>query len=97
MHAASEAAQCAEEQFSDILREAPIIYSDKVRLILVDGSYMDIRYPVIDMPYRDVRTQGKLQSCFSYQSNKKEQMNQHEFSVYLSTRFGVVCPIRDFC
>ena len=46
MHRLIIIAQCAEEQFSDILREAPIIYSDKVRLILVDGSYMDIRYPV---------------------------------------------------
>ncbi len=46
MHRQIIIAQCAEEQFSDILREAPIIYSDKVRLILVDGSYMDIRYPV---------------------------------------------------
>ncbi|CAD6495159.1 MAG: hypothetical protein EMLJLAPB_01251 [Candidatus Argoarchaeum ethanivorans] len=30
---------------SGILSEAPIIYSDKVRLIFIDGSYMDIRYP----------------------------------------------------
>ena len=51
---------------------------------------------IIDMPYRDVQTQGKLQFRFSYQSNKKEQMNQHELSVYLLTRFGVVCPIQDF-
>ncbi len=57
----------------------------------------EFQVQIIDMPYRDVRTQGKLQSRFSYQSNKKEQMNQHEFSVYLLTRFGVVCPIRDFC
>ena len=49
------------------------------------------------MPCRGVQTQGKLQSRFSYQSNKKEQMNQHELSVYLLTRFGVVSPIRDFC
>jgi hypothetical protein len=52
---------------------------------------------IIDMPYRDVRIRGKLQSRFSYQSNKEEQMNKHELSVYLLTRFGVVCPIQDFC
>ena len=49
------------------------------------------------MPYRDVRTQGKLQFRFSYQSNKKEQMNQYELSVYPLIRFEAVCPFRDFC
>ncbi|MDD1745778.1 MAG: DUF6516 family protein [Candidatus Methanoperedens sp.] len=39
-------ARCAEDHFPDILGEAPMIYSDKVRLMFVDGSYMDIRYPV---------------------------------------------------
>ena len=39
-------ARCAEDHFSDIIREAPFIYSDKVRLIFIDGSFMDIRYPV---------------------------------------------------
>ncbi len=46
MHRLIIIAQCAEEHFSDILSEAPIIYSDKVRLVFIDGSYMDIRYPV---------------------------------------------------
>ncbi len=46
MHRLFIIAQRAEEHFSDILSEAPIIYSDKVRLVFVDGSYMDIRYPV---------------------------------------------------
>lgn len=46
MHRLIIIAQCAEEHFSGILRETPIIYSDKVRLFFVDGSYMDIRYPV---------------------------------------------------
>ncbi len=46
MHRLIIIAQCAEEHFSDILSEVPIIYSDKVRLVFVDGSYMDIRYPV---------------------------------------------------
>lgn len=46
MHRLIIIAQCAEEHFSDILSEAPIIFSDKVRLVFVDGSYMDIRYPV---------------------------------------------------
>lgn len=46
MHRLIIIAQCAEEDFSEILKETPIIYSDKVRLFFVDGSYMDIRYPV---------------------------------------------------
>ncbi len=46
MHRLIIIARCAEEHFSDILSEAPIIYSDKVRLVFIDGSYMDIRYPV---------------------------------------------------
>ncbi|MCX9010072.1 MAG: DUF6516 family protein [Candidatus Methanoperedens sp.] len=46
MHRLIIISRCAEENFSDILNEAPVIYSDKVRLIFVDGSYMDIRYPV---------------------------------------------------
>jgi hypothetical protein len=46
MHRLIVIARCAEEHFSDILSEAPIIYSDKVRLVFIDGSYMDIRYPV---------------------------------------------------
>lgn len=46
MHRLIIVAQCAEEHFSEILSETPIIFSDKVRLVFVDGSYMDIRYPV---------------------------------------------------
>ncbi|MCE8426556.1 MAG: hypothetical protein J5U17_12365 [Candidatus Methanoperedens sp.] len=46
MHRLIIVAQCAEEHFSEILSEAPIIFSDKVRLVFVDGSYMEIRYPV---------------------------------------------------
>ncbi|MBU4491539.1 MAG: hypothetical protein KKD69_03655 [Euryarchaeota archaeon] len=46
MHRLIIIAQSAEEHFSDILSEAPIIFSDKVRLVFVEGSYMDIRYPV---------------------------------------------------
>ena len=46
MHRLFIVAQCAQEHFSEILKEAPIIFSDKVRLVFVDGSYMDIRYPV---------------------------------------------------
>jgi hypothetical protein len=46
MHRLIIVAQCAEEHFSEILSEEPIIFSDKVRLVFVDGSYMDIRYPV---------------------------------------------------
>ncbi len=46
MHRLFVIAHCVEEYFSEILSEAPIIFSDKVRLLFVDGSYMDIRYPV---------------------------------------------------
>lgn len=46
MHRLIIIARCAEEHFSDILNEAPMIYSDKVRLVFIDGSYMDIRYPI---------------------------------------------------
>ncbi len=46
MHSLFIIARCAEEYFSDMLKEVPIIFSDKVRLIFVDDSYMDIRYPV---------------------------------------------------
>ena len=46
MHRLIVIARCAEEHFSDIIIEAPIIFSDKVRLLFIDGSFMDIRYPV---------------------------------------------------
>ncbi|MCZ7402900.1 MAG: DUF6516 family protein [Candidatus Methanoperedens sp.] len=46
MHKLIVIAQCAEEHYSNILKEMPIICSDKVRLVFIDDSYMDIRYPV---------------------------------------------------
>jgi len=46
MHRLIIIARCAEEHFSHILKEMPIIFSDKVRLVFIDDSYMDIRYPV---------------------------------------------------
>jgi len=46
MHRLIVIARCTEEHFSDIIIEAPIIFSDKVRLLFIDGSFMDIRYPV---------------------------------------------------
>ncbi len=46
MHRLIIIAQCAQEHFSEILSEMPIIFSDKVRLVFIDGSFMDIRYPV---------------------------------------------------
>lgn len=46
MHRLIIIAQCVEEHFSEILSETPLIFSDKVKLVFVDGSYMDIRYPV---------------------------------------------------
>lgn len=35
-----------EEHFSDIISEAPINFSDKTRLLFIDVSFMDIKYPV---------------------------------------------------
>ncbi len=46
MHRLIIIAQCAQEHFSEILSETPIIFSDKVRLVFTDGSFMEIRYPV---------------------------------------------------
>lgn len=46
MHRLFIVARCAEEHFSEILDEPPIIFNDRVRLVFIDGSYMDIRYPV---------------------------------------------------
>ena len=46
MHRLIIIAQCAQEHFFEILSETPIIFSDKVRLVFIDGSFMDIRYPV---------------------------------------------------
>ena len=46
MHRLIIIAQCAQEHFSEILSETPIIFSDKVRLVFIDSSFMDIRYPV---------------------------------------------------
>jgi len=39
-------ARYAQTYFPQILKESPIIFTDKVRLVFIDGSYMDIRYPV---------------------------------------------------
>lgn len=36
----------AKEEFSDILRSEPVILETKIRLYLVDGSFIDIRYPL---------------------------------------------------
>jgi hypothetical protein len=54
MHRLIVIAQCAEEHFDNILKEMPIIFSDKVRLVFIDDSYMDIRCPdnVLDLYHR---------------------------------------------
>ena len=46
MHRLIRIARCVEEYFSDIISVAPIIYASKVRINFIDGTYMDIRYPV---------------------------------------------------
>ena len=56
MHRLIIIAQCAEEHFFNILKEMPIIFSDKVRLIFIDDSYMDIRYRLI----RNTRSIGSV-------------------------------------
>jgi hypothetical protein len=35
----------AEEEFSSLLREQPIVLPDRLRLVLVAGSFLDVRYP----------------------------------------------------
>jgi hypothetical protein len=37
--------QIARDEFSDIVVDAEL-YADRVRLILIEGSWIDIRYPV---------------------------------------------------
>ncbi|MFQ6071940.1 MAG: DUF6516 family protein [Methanosarcinales archaeon] len=39
-------ARAAQANFSDILSEPPKIFDDKVRLYFIDGSFMEIRYPL---------------------------------------------------
>jgi hypothetical protein len=41
MHRLIVIARCAEEHFPDIISEAPIIFSDKVRLLFIDSSFKD--------------------------------------------------------
>jgi len=33
------------EEFPSLLRERPIVLPDRLRLVLVDGSLLDVRYP----------------------------------------------------
>lgn len=37
----------ASDEFSDIIADAEL-HADRVRLILIDGSWIDVRYPVED-------------------------------------------------
>jgi len=36
----------ASKEFKDILRQEPLILRDRIRLLLIDESFMDIHYPV---------------------------------------------------
>lgn len=38
-------AKVAVDEFSSLLRENPILLPDRLRLVLVDGSLLDVRYP----------------------------------------------------
>lgn len=35
----------AEDEFPSLLREEPVVLPDRLRLVLVDGSFLDVRYP----------------------------------------------------
>ena len=39
-------ANLANKEFKDILAQEPLVLTDRIRLFLRDGSFMDIRYPV---------------------------------------------------
>lgn len=39
-------ATVAATEFKDILKEDPLILRDRIRLLFIDESFMDIRYPV---------------------------------------------------
>jgi len=36
----------ASKEFKDILRQELLILRDRIRLLFIDGSFMDIHYPV---------------------------------------------------
>lgn len=38
-------AEVAADEFSKLLREKPILLPDRLRLVLGDGSFLDVRYP----------------------------------------------------
>jgi len=38
-------AEVAQNEFSGFLRGDPILMLDRLRLVLVDGSFLDVRYP----------------------------------------------------
>jgi len=39
-------ATIASNEFSDILKRKPLILRDRIRLLFIDESFMDIRYPI---------------------------------------------------
>jgi len=39
-------ATVAANEFKDILKKDPLILRDRIRLLFIDESFMDIRYPV---------------------------------------------------
>ena len=38
--------QVAEDEFSHIITQPPVILADRLRLYFIDGSWMEIRYPL---------------------------------------------------
>ncbi|MFX1326143.1 MAG: DUF6516 family protein [Promethearchaeota archaeon] len=39
-------AQIVEEEFSDIIKSKPLVIETKLRIFLIDGSFIDVRYPI---------------------------------------------------
>jgi len=54
-------ARVASDEFSTLLRGDPILLPDRLRLVLVDGSFLDVRYPTLlsfDFVFRLVRDEN---------------------------------------
>ena len=39
-------AQIVKEEFSDVIKSEPLIIETRLRIHLIDGSCIDIRYPI---------------------------------------------------
>ena len=41
-------AELARSEFPSLLKEGPVLLPDRLRLLLVDGSFLDVRYPALN-------------------------------------------------